>query len=839
MRVLNPQRLIAIMLTSLAPVVGPAKSAAAALTLHERGYFATRGLNVLVYHNRYDGNFSDAKIAGIELIHHEVRTATNGDVRLSPTPEQWDPVPVLQERKVHADGSAIEARLAYPQEHFSYTLRVAPENAGVRVQVVLEAPLPEALVGRAGFNLEFLPAAYFGKSYFADDRSGQFPLYPEGPTGRRSDGVVERRPLATGRTLVLAPEDPQRRVTVRTERGELALYDGRNQAQNGWFVVRTLLPADATGVVLDWTLTANTIADWVRPPMIAHSQVGYHPRQKKVAVLEQDPNASEPMHVRLLRVEPDGQLIERLAGPSTPWGSYLRYHYSAFDFTGVTEPGLYLLEAHGERTAAFRVADDVFATVWHPTLDVFFPVQMDHVVVNEAYRVWHGLSHLDDARQAPPNHEHFDLYAMGPTTDSPFDAGEHVPGLAVGGWFDAGDYDLRTQTIYGVVASLVHSWETFRPLRDETTVDQARRHVELHQPDGVPDILQQIEHGVLQLLAQHRVFGHAIHGIVEPDLGQYTHLGDASTKTDNRRYDPALRPDEIVGDRSGVPDDRWVFTTRTTALNFGSAAALAAASRALRGYQDGLADECLAVAQRVWERERAGPPAVFRHGNTTGGDVRDEEVRAASELLITTRDRQYARRLAELWPVIDERFVLNANQAVRALPYMDANFAQQLRGRAARYRDDAAREEKDNPFGVPITRGGWAGNGRVISFGTTGYWLHKAFPDLVGPEPTFQALAYLHGCHPGSNLSFVSAVGARSKTVAYGANRADFSFIAGAIVPGVLIIEPDFPENKEDWPFLWGQNEYVISLGATYLFLAHAAHELAEAANHRASAAGQ
>jgi endoglucanase len=42
----------------------------------------------------------------------------------------------------------------------------------------------------------------------------------------------------------------------------------------------------------------------------------------------------------------------------------------------------------------------------------------------------------------------------------------------------------------------------------------------------------------------------------------------------------------------------------------------------------------------------------------------------------------------------------------------------------------------------------------------------------------------------------------------------------------VLIIKPDFPENKEDWPFLWGQNEYVVSVGASYLFLANAAHEL-------------
>jgi hypothetical protein len=87
-------------------------------------------------------------------------------------------------------------------------------------------------------------------------------------------------------------------------------------------------------------------------------------------------------------------------------------------------------------------------------------------------------------------------------------------------------------------------------------------------------------------------------------------------------------------------------------------------------------------------------------------------------------------------------------------------------------------------------------------------------------------LNYLFGCHSGSDISFVSGVGTRSKKVAYGTNRADFSFIAGGVVPGVLIIEPDFPENKEDWPFLWGENEYVIGICAVYLYLVHAANLL-------------
>jgi hypothetical protein len=96
----------------------------------------------------------------------------------------------------------------------------------------------------------------------------------------------------------------------------------------------------------------------------------------------------------------------------------------------------------------------------------------------------------------------------------------------------------------------------------------------------------------------------------------------------------------------------------------------------------------------------------------------------------------------------------------------------------------------------------------------------------MSKESVFRGLNYIFGCHPGSNISFVSGVGTVSKEIAYGNNRADFTFIAGGVVPGELILAPDFPENKEDWPFLWGENEYVVNVGAGYVFLVNAVNEL-------------
>ena len=57
------------------------------LELNDLEYFETRGVNIFVFSNQYNGMFFDEKTAGIEIIHHGVRTSTGGAVRLQSTPE--------------------------------------------------------------------------------------------------------------------------------------------------------------------------------------------------------------------------------------------------------------------------------------------------------------------------------------------------------------------------------------------------------------------------------------------------------------------------------------------------------------------------------------------------------------------------------------------------------------------------------------------------------------------------------------------------------------------------------------------------------------------------------
>src|SRR5690349_22001824 len=135
------------------------------LKLNDLEYFEAQGVNLLVYNNLFTGGFNDEKNAGIELIHHGVRTAQGGAVRLSNTPEQWDLVPEIPTRKVDRASNSIETTLRYKDYDFDSRVVVTAKGNGVEISVYLDKPIPKALEGSAGFNIEFLPSQYWSKAY--------------------------------------------------------------------------------------------------------------------------------------------------------------------------------------------------------------------------------------------------------------------------------------------------------------------------------------------------------------------------------------------------------------------------------------------------------------------------------------------------------------------------------------------------------------------------------------------------------------------------------------------------------------------------------------------------
>jgi endoglucanase len=812
------------------------------LKLNDLEYFETQGVNVLVYNNLFTGGFNDEKNAGIELIHHGVRTAQGGAVRLSNAPEQWDLVPEISSRKVDRASKSIEATLRYKDYDFDSRVVVTAKGKGVEIAVYLDKPVPKALEGSAGFNLEFLPSQYWAKAYLMDGRYNRFPRYVVGNTTTRPNSekpkqfkgyntsddrgtgkFIDPLPLETGRTFLLAPDEPSRLVKIISPEADLMLFDGRMLAQNGWFVVRSLLPAGKTGKVLTWTVEPNAINGWVREPNIGFSQVGYLPSQQKVSVIELDKKDKPLTKASLYKIGNDGNAAEVFSGKIVPWGNYFKYHYVKFDFSSVNAPGIYYIQYGSFKTNNFLIENNVYDKITDATSDIWIPIHMNHMFVNEAYRVWHGEPFKEGYRQAPPNTDHFDLHAQGLTTDTKYKALERIPGLNVGGFFDAGDFDIETGANIGVVQNFVQTWEYFKPLRDQTFVDQKQRYVDLHRPDGTPDVLQFIEHGTLNLVAQAEIVGHMTQTLSNAVLDNYHHLGDAASLTDGLPYDPNLGPYEVAKDgrSSGVKDDLWAFTSRNPGLDLRAATTFAAASRALKGYNDDLSARALQQSKRLLKE---ATELLASRAQDTSRFTRSANVGTNLQLYIATREQQYSDKFQELlWPALDRNVTFILLTALDAIPHMDASYREKLRPYVEKYKAYIDKLEKDNPYGVPIGLGNWAGSGAVVNFGTTICFASKYFPDIINASQAFKTTNYLFGCHPYHPYSLVATVGAtRPKAVFYGNNRADFSFIPGNVAPGLLFRKPDHFENYDDWPFFWGQNEGTIGGNTGYLIFGSA-----------------
>ena len=813
------------------------------LVLNESEYFERQGVNVLVYSNLYTGGFNDEKNSGIEVIHHGVRTVQGGAVRLSSTPEQWDLVPATPSRVVNQEEGTIEVALRYEDYDFDSRIVVTPKGKAFEIAVYLDEPLPERLVGHAGFNLEFLPSQYWAKTYIVDGRPDRFPRYAVSETvtkpneekpkqykgyktydDRGTGRYIDPLPLEQGREFIIAPDAPERMMTITSEDADIALYDGRILAQNGWFVFRSLLPAGKTGKVVTWTVEPNSVKGWVREPNIGFSQVGYIPDQPKIAVIELDKNYKPESTAKVIKVENDGTEKVAYTGKVKNWGTYYKYNYDQFDFSDVTETGVYYIQYGDTKTNNFIIGEDVYEHITDATSDVWIPIHMNHMYVNEGYRVWHGEPFREGYRQAPRNTDHFDLHSQGPTTDTRFKDLELIPGLNVGGYFDAGDFDIETNSNISVVQNLVRAWELFRSDRDQTFVSQEQRYVDLHRPDGTPDILQYIEHGVLNLVAQAEILGHMSQTLSNSVLDNYHHLGDAGSLTDGLPYNPNLKPYEVAKDgrSSGTPDDMWAFTTRDPGRDFNAATMFAAASRALKGYNDDLANRALKQSKRLLKEATeimAKAPQNGRRGRNGGGDIS-----ANLQLYIATGEQQYLDKFNEmLWPMLDRNVNFSLQTALDAIPYMGEEYKEKLRPYIVKYKEYVESLENENPYAVPIGLGNWAGGGQIVSFGTTVCYASMYYPDIIDKSHAYKAAEWQFGRHPYHNYSLVAAVGAaRPKEVFYGNNRADFSAIPGNVAPGLLFRHPDHFENYDDWPFFWGQNEGTIAGNISYLIFGSA-----------------
>ncbi len=219
-----------LMFLALITTGSAAASAADQFKLNAQEYFERPGINVMYGQDYYP----EGHQGGLSVIMHDERIASNGDVRLEPSPGQWSPIPKPGKREVTAATQEIRVSLAfpdaerdrkgfnpivYPDLKLNYTVRARPEGESIRVSVDFDAPIPAEWVGKVGFNLELFPGLLFGKSYQLGKTEAVFQRQPSGP------GEVPT--LATGKRLEVAPETELYHLTIESVQWRRAGIAGR------------------------------------------------------------------------------------------------------------------------------------------------------------------------------------------------------------------------------------------------------------------------------------------------------------------------------------------------------------------------------------------------------------------------------------------------------------------------------------------------------------------------------------------------------------------------------------------------------------------------------------
>ena len=116
--------------------------------------------------------------------------------------------------------------------------------------------------------------------------------------------------------ITIAPEDDLRAFTITSEDAGLSLIDSRGRENFSGFIVFANLPSNSSKQQFSMKITARVNHDWRREPVIQVSQVGYHPMQKKVAILELDSRIQKIENMKLVYLDKNG--TKRLAKSGKP-----------------------------------------------------------------------------------------------------------------------------------------------------------------------------------------------------------------------------------------------------------------------------------------------------------------------------------------------------------------------------------------------------------------------------------------------------------------------------------------------------------------------------------------
>ncbi|MBD3288941.1 hypothetical protein GF337_09075, partial [candidate division KSB1 bacterium] len=212
------------------------------MAVTETEYLHSPQVSVLVYHNSYPVG----KQGGIEIILHDKRIATNGDLHLQLKQSDREseimaqPIPPIEnpERIVDRGSNRIKVLYSHEEIDLRYHLVIQPlENSDFEIIVNFEEPFDTSSIDELSFQMEFYPEYYKGKSYITNRISGVFPHILTSDV-KEKNGSSVLSALASGRKMIFAEESPEFNISIESRGNPMELIDRRQVALREWFAIK-------------------------------------------------------------------------------------------------------------------------------------------------------------------------------------------------------------------------------------------------------------------------------------------------------------------------------------------------------------------------------------------------------------------------------------------------------------------------------------------------------------------------------------------------------------------------------------------------------------------------
>lgn len=468
------------------------------------------------------------------------------------------------------------------------------------------------------------------------------------------------------------------------------------------------------------------------PPVtdIKVDQAGYLPTAPKIAFVA----AKKPAKTFVVKRTTDDKIVLKGELSSATADADSGDHVQEADFSKLKKPGTYYLQVPGVgRSWGFAIAKDVYSRAWYLAMRSFYGQRCGIAV---------------DLGSEFPGYKHEICHQEGAYHASSGKSGTKPP---AGGWHDAGDYGRYIVNSGISTATLLWSYELYRPRVGKLNLRIPE------SANGKPDVLNEIRWNLDWMLSMQ-----------DSDGGVWQ-------KQTSEKFCGFVMPEKDTSTSYVIGTGKDPFKSSCATADF--AAVMAIAARVYKPFDEAYAEQCQKAAVLAWTWLDKNPNVLFHNpaGIATGeygdGDCSDERLWAASELARTTHDEAYDKyfvaHYAEFMKTIraDDPPSWAGVGAMGLWSYVlgsgsNAVVTEIIRKQMVTAADDLVARTTKNGYRVSLTSKEyiWGSNALVANYGVQLLVANVVNPNSRYVDTALDDLHYLLGRNTHS-LSFVTQVG--------------------------------------------------------------------------------